>query len=275
MKHFSKSALASYRVVVSTLIAVATMTLFSSCLSEPLTYAPWTDLSQYFDLERVEHSDGQCSFNSYTLSQGKEMITSKRIDDHKYNATVLGKNVWVRSSPTIARYTQRCQVNTGDHVTVLHSAGYENGKYWSYVYVNSGRRAGNYGYICSDFIIEQQKYEIIQKYILSSSTNITLETESKYLNAIADVLLKFNVNVLHQRLFVSLIDSTHTGDHLIVTFRIQDIGIQGNNSMLAVIQFTPNTNDYVVIGIVPGYSVGRITRLADGSCDVNFNPNRQ
>lgn len=259
------SSLCAICIICSTLI-------FSGCFEKKFTWAPWTDLSDYYNLDSIEELEGDVyKFNSYTYSQGKTPYASHHIDDREYSAVVLGTGVWVRSQPAVSVYTARCQVKTGDVLSVLKSAGYINGKYWSYVYVNSGYSAGYNGYICTDYIVEKEQYEVLQNYVLNSYSGLTLQTESKYLHAIADVLVKLNAHTHHQNLSVSLIDATTTGAHIIATYRIQNYNIEENNSMLAVVQFYPDNNDYIVLGIVPGSGVRNIsTNRANGSYDVYF-----
>lgn len=257
------------RRVACTIFSMGAMLLLTGCGAD-ISYAPWGDLTAYFDLGEIKSSRGGCTFNSYEISDGKIPFVSKRIDDYQYNATVLGTDVWVRRSPKVASYTGVCKVKTGDRLTVLRSAGYIDGRYWSYVHIDSGYNSGCQGYICTDYIIEQAKYEVINEYVLSANSNINLQTDSKYIHAIADVLLQLNVNYNHPRLFVSMIDSTYAGEHIIVTFQIRDYGITGNDTMLAFVRFSPSRNDFVVLGVVPGKSVDSIIRLADGSYDINY-----
>lgn len=259
-----RGSLCAIGIICSTLI-------LSGCFQKKFTWAPWTDLSDYYNLESIERMDGDiCKFNSYTYSQGKLTYASRHIDDREYNAIVLGTSVWIRSQPAISPYTAKCQVQTGDKLTVLHSAGYINGKYWSYVYINSGYNAGYNGYVCTDYIVEQNRYEMLQNYVFGANSGLSLQTESKYLHAIADILIKFNANKYHPNLSVSLIDTTPTGEHIIATYRIRNYDIGENNSMLAVVQFFPDNNDFVVLGIVPGSGLRDINKRFDGSHDVYF-----
>lgn len=259
----------SFRRVSSSILAIVALVSLNSCVKE-LSYVPWSDLSSHFDLTKVVCKGSSCQFNSAELAQGKELILSEHIGDLQYNATVLGTGVWIRSNPYIAPYTQVCQVNTGDRLLVLRSAGYISDKYWSYVKVLSGRCAGRVGYICTDYLIEQEKFEVLQNYVFNSYSNISIETDSKYLNAVAVALLKFNVNKLHPHLYVTALDAAYTGTHHIVTYRLRNLEIKGNDSMLVFVQFTEDSNDFVILGIVPGSSVDSITRRADGSHDIYY-----
>ena len=259
------------RSYVCAICIICSTLILSGCFQKKLTWAPWTDLSEYYDLESIERADGDIyKFNSYIYSQGKQTYASHHIDDREYNAIVLGTSVWVRSQPAVSPYTARCQVQTGDKLTVLHSAGYINGKYWSYVYINSGYYAGYNGYVCTDYIVEQNQYEMLQDYIFGTNSGLSYQTESKYLHAIADILIKFRANKYHPNLSVSLIDTTPTGEHIIATYRIRNYDLDENNSMLAVVQFYPNNNDFVVLGIVPGSNLREIKKRFDGSHDVYF-----
>lgn len=243
---------------------------FISCGSSSLSYAPWTDLSNHFDLQTVEYSNDMAHFNSYDISQGKEPYVSHLLDDREYFATVLGTNVVLRSQPKVSKTTKIGVVNTGDVLTAKGASVYFNGKYWNYVYVNSGYSAGCEGYVCTDYLIEQEKYKVVNEHIFASLSNMSIKTESKYLNAIGDVLLKLNANRLHQNLLVELHYTTKWHHNDIVGFRITDINSQENNSLLAIVQFTTETNDYVVLGIVPGNHIYDVTPQPNGSYDIRF-----
>ena len=91
------------------------------------------------------------------------------------------------------------------------------------------------------------------------------------LRAIADVLLKFEVNKRHPNIAVQMLDNINYGEHTIVTYQIRDFGIAENNTMLAVVQFFNSNNDFMVLGIVPGNSVNNVLRNPNGSYDVYFN----
>lgn len=256
-------------------LCILCSTLFlSSCDflgKKSLTWAPWTDLSGYFNLESVNQENGDLySFNTYSYTQGKVPYASRHIDDREYNAIVLGTGVWIRSQPHVASYTARCQVQTGDKLTVLNSAGLVNGKYWSYVYINTGYSAGRNGYICTDYIVEQSQYEMLQRYILNSGSGLSLKTESKYLHAIADILIALNANIHRPHLSVSMVDTTPMGAHVIATYSIRNHSLSENNTLLAVVQFFPDNNNYVVLGIVPGNSLSNVRPCGDGSYNVYF-----
>lgn len=275
MKKISQKWLSYASKTVKLAMALVVMVVFTGCellKNKELTYAPWTDLSHHFDLTKVECKGGLGHFNSSAITMGKELILSEHIGDRQYNATVLGTGVCVRSRPQVSPRTQVCQVNTGDHLFVVRSVGYVEGKYWSYIRVLSGRSAGYEGYICTDFLIEQAKYDVLQNYVFSSRSNISIETDSKYLNAIAVALLKFNVHKLHPNLYIRSLDTAYTGTHHIVTYQIRDNGIhEGNHTMLVFVQFDEISNDFAILGIVPGVSVENVTRCADGSHDISFN----
>ena len=263
------------KVMRVAVVAIAAISL-SACdlfgVKGWLTYAPWTDLSNHFNLGEINVSGNACDFNSYEISKGLTPYTNKRLGENEYFATVLGQNVLLRSEPRISPRTVKGAVNTGDIITV-HGipAVYVNGKYWNSVYVNSGYYAGKYGYICNDYLIEQDKYQVLRDYVFSSyQSNITLKTESKYLNAIGDILLKLNVNKTHPNLSVNLVDTSRWGGQVITTFNICNWGIDKNNSLLAYVLFTEGSNDYVVLGIVPGKSAGGIMLMDDGSFEIHF-----
>ena len=236
------------------------------------SYAPWTDLSRFFDLEKISVSEsGLRSFNSLDISYSKELFAVERVGNDEYNATVLGTGVRLRSQPEVKNSTLRSLLNTGDKLTVLRPIGYMNGKYWDYVYVNTGYSAGLEGYVCSDFIVSQEQAEVIHGYILRNGSNLDISTPSKVLRAIADVLLALQVNKRHPNLSVQLLGEINYGEHTIVTYQIRDFGIAENNTLLAVVQFFNTNNDFVVLGVVPGYSVNNVRRNPNGSYDIFFN----
>ena len=253
----------------SAVIIIAALVLVG-CGSSSLSYEPWTDLSNHFNLDAIEASGYQARFNSYDISQGREPYVSQLLDDREYFVTVLGTNVVLRSQPKVSAATKIGTVNTGDVLTTRGSSVYFNDKYWNYVYVSSGRSAGRYGYVCTDYIIEQEKYKVVREYVFTSRSNMSIKTESKYLNAIGDILLKLNVNRYHPNLLVELHDTARWHQHDIVTFRITDINSRQNNSLLAVVQFTQGTNDYVVLGVVPGSHIYDVSPMPNGSYDIHF-----
>ena len=112
---------------------------------------------------------------------------------------------------------------------------------------------------------------MIHGYILRQGSNLNIATPSKMLRAIADVLLKFEVNKRHPNISVQMLDNINYGEHTIVTYQIRDFGIAENNTMLAVVQFFNSNNDFMVLGIVPGNSVNNVLRNPNGSYDVYFN----
>ena len=235
-------------------------------------YAPWTDLSNHYNLDKINVSGDACNFNSYELSQGLTPYTNKRLNNNEYFATVLGQKVLLRSEPKISPRTVKGSVNTGDVITVQGiPAVYVNGKFWNAVYVSSGYYAGSHGYICNDYLIEQEKYQVLRDYVFSSyQSNITIQTESKYLNAIGDILLKLNVNKTHPNLSVNLVDVNTWGNKVVTVFNICNWGVQENNSLLAYVEFTQGTNDFVVLGIVPGRAARGIMLMPNGSYEIHF-----
>ena len=253
------------------------LTLLCSCSGskeeeKSLSYSPWVDLSEHFDLSSVKVSEsGLRSFNSLDISYNKQLVAAERLDNAGYNATVLGTNVLLRSQPIVSNSTRRAYLNTGDKLTVMRPIGFMNGKYWDYVYVNTGYSMGCEGYVCSDFIVSQEQAEMIHGYILRQGSNLNIATPSKMLRAIADVLLKFEVNKRPPNISVQMLDNINYGEHTIVTYQIRDFGIAENNTMLAVVQFFNSNNDFMVLGIVPGNSVNNVLRNPNGSYDVYFN----
>lgn len=241
-----------------------------SDVEESHGYAPWVDLTSHFNLDKVVDSDGHSHFNSYELTHECLPISRELIVEDEYDAVVLGTGVWVRSYPQLKKRFQRCQVKTGDLLHVTRSAGYQSGGYWSYVKVNSGRRAGKEGYIPNDYIIEQEKYDLLQRYVLTGSTNMNHRTPSKYLNAIATVLMKLEANTRHPNLDVAQLDVSPFKQQTIVTFGISDRNVAENNSLLAFVQFYNNNNDFVILGIVPGKVVNQVSQNPNGSYDIYY-----
>lgn len=233
-------------------------------------YAPWVDLGMYYDLTKINEGEDFAHFNSYELSSDRVAMTREHVADEEYQAVVLGTGVWVRSYPQLKNRTKRCQVQMGDQLMVTRSAGYSSGSYWSYVSVLSGRRAGKEGYISNDYIIKQEKYDVLQKYIFAGNSNMNTKTQSKYLNAIATVLLNLEVHKRYPNLEVTMLDTTVFGYNAIVTYRIHDMNMAKNSSLLAFVLFFNNNNDYVVLGVVPGSEVNQIDPNPNGSYDIYF-----
>lgn len=242
----------------------------SSVEADSHGYAPWVDLGLYFDLDKVVEEEDFAHFNSYEIGSDRLALTREYATEGEYPAVVLGTGVWVRSYPQLKNRTKRCQVQMGDQLMVTRSAGYSNGSYWSYVSVLSGRRAGKEGYISNDYIIEQEKYDMLERYIFTGNSNMNAKTSSKYLNAIATVLLKLDVNKRYPNLEVTMLDTAVIGYNTVVTYRIQDMNMAKNGSLLAFVQFFNNNNDFVVLGIVPGSGVNQIQPNANGSYEIYF-----
>lgn len=235
-------------------------------------YAPWNDLSAYFDLGKVVSVNPNLSkFTSSTLCYGKLPLRNERLNDNAYTATVLGLNVLLRSEPIITPRTIKGSVNTGDDISVLSYSEYHNGKYWNRVQVTSGNCVNYYGYICTDYLIAKDQYLVLHDHVFSSPySNIYIYDESKYLNAISLILLKLNVGLLHQNLAVSIIDTKKFGNYEVVTFQLRDTTAQQNDTLLAFVQFEKGKNDYHVLGVVPGKFAGDMQRLFDGSYEIYF-----
>lgn len=262
------------RMLWCVIIAAGTM-LLSGCSffeKKELSYAPWPDLSNHFDLSTIKCTgDNIYTFNTYEISNGKIPWANQLISNRQYNAIVLGTGVAIRETPTVSPYNRICQVNTGNNLLVYRSEGYRNGKYWSYVRVNSGPYYGCEGYICTDYIVEAKQYEMVKNYILKGGSNMTIGTESKYLNAIADILIKLQADIRHSNLMVNMLNTQYAGNNMVVIYQIRDLNIAGNNSMVAFVQFFPDSNDYRVLGVVPGISGNQIVQQPDGSLNISFN----
>lgn len=234
------------------------------------TYTPWSDLNMYFDINQVVHEEDFSHFNSYEITANRLIMNREHPSEEQYSAVVLGTGVWVRSYPRLQNRTKRCQVDTGDRLLVTRIAGYSGGEYWSYAEVLSGRRAGKKGYIANDYIIEQDKYDVLDRYVLNGNSNMNIYTPSKYLNAIATVLLKLNAHQRNLNLDVNILDTMVLGQHTVVTYQIYDRNVAKNASLLAVVLFFDNNNDYIVIGVVPGSDVNHIVPNVNGSYDIYF-----
>ena len=105
MKGFHKflSEVMHIAVVAIAVVALCGCNGFGSSSSSK--YAPWTDLSMHYNLDKINVSGDACHFNSYELSQGLAPYTSKRLNNNEYFATVLGQKVLLRSEPKISPKT--------------------------------------------------------------------------------------------------------------------------------------------------------------------------
>lgn len=269
-----------HRLLILTVL-VSLAALSTGCLnfiSKPekgpmLKYAPWVDLNVHFNLDAVQKLEGGNSlkFNSYEISTNRVPMTSERIDNGEYAAKVLGTRVIMRSQPVIASYTQRNVLNTGYSLTVTKHNEYYNGRYWCYCYTMfPGADWYERGYVCSDYIVSAEQYEMVYAYLFKQGSNLDIKTPSKFLRAAADVLLKLEADKRHPNLSVQMLSNDNYGEHTIVTYQIRDFGVAENNTLLAVVQFFNNNNDFIVLGIVPGVAVNNVLRNADGSYDVYF-----
>jgi hypothetical protein len=90
------------------------------------------------------------------------------------------------------------------------------------------------------------------------------------LNAISSVLIKLNVNHYHPQLAVNVNDVKVWGRYAVVAFQIKNPNISENNSLLAFVQFTEGENDYVVLGIVPGFAARDMMMMPNGSYDIYY-----
>ena len=274
MKLFHNFSLRSLHKVVAVAVLASVAFSFSSCKALPKRdlYEPWPSLSKYFDLDKVSFSNNIGHFNTYEIS--KERYERKPIDWGDYTATVLGMGVLLRSQPIISPYTRLGSVNTGDFVEIIGPAEYNpsNGKWWNRVQVQSGVCQGYSGYICNDYLISQEKYYAFERYVFPyQGSNISYRnTDSKYLNAISDVLLKFEVNQRNPQLYIQLKNVKNIGYKQVVTFQIYDMLMRRNNSMLAFIEFVHGENNFVVLGVVPGSNVCSIEPTPNGSYDISY-----
>ncbi len=236
-----------------------------------LTYAPWPDLAEHYDLRRVEVVDSTlCHFNSFDIAQGCVPFLSEHATEQQYEATVLGTGVWVRSYPELKNRRKRCQVRSGDRLTVVRSVDFNNGKHWHYVKLTGGRRAGVEGYISSDDVIEQRQYDMLERFVFVETSNLNQKSDKRYLHAVASVLLKLGAEKENMNLDVAVVDTFVFEKQSVVAFKIVDRNIADNGSMLAVVQFYNDNNEFVVLGIVPGQSISRVELSDNGSYDVYY-----
>lgn len=235
------------------------------------TYAPWPDLSEHYDLSSIEVVDTTlCHFNSFVIAQNGVPFLNDRIQQQQYEATVLGTGVWIRSYPELKNRRKRCQVRSGDKLTVLRSIDFNNGKHWHYVKLASGRRAGTEGYISSDDVIEQNRYDMLERYVFVERSNLNEKSPKKYLHAVAAVLLKLGAEKDNVDLDVAIIDTSVFEKQSVVTFQISNRHLASNASMIAVVQFYNDNDDFMVLGIVPGQSINRVELAENGSYDVYY-----
>ena len=236
-----------------------------------LSYAPWPDLGEHYNLSYVNMlEDGVSHFNSFEISQGCIPFTGDFSADGEYDATVIGTGVWVRSYPRLNNRYKRCQVRNGDQITVLRSMGNTDGKTWCYAKINSGRRAGKEGFICTDYIIEQGRYDLLKRYVLDAECNVDLKSPTKYLRSIAAVMSKLDVNQETRNLSVMMLDEATFDQQTIVTFQLRDHNIADNGSLLAFVLFFDHNDDFVVLGIVPGNDINSILPNQNHSYDIYY-----
>ncbi len=236
-----------------------------------IRYEPWVDLGEHYDLSKIKLLEGDVyHFNSYDLSGGRIPFTAYRTSDEGFDATVLGTGVWIRSYPRLKNRTKRCQVKTGDQLTVIRKSDYMDGKNWYYVKVKSGRRAGAEGYICADYVIEQAGYDLLQRFVFNGASNVNLKSPTPYLRALATVLVRLVGDKNNANLSVQLLDTTIYERHTIVSFQVRDLNLATNSSLLVFVQFLDNSDDFTIIGIVPGNDVNTISHNPNCSFDIYY-----
>ena len=236
-----------------------------------IRYEPWADLGEHYDLSKIKLlEDDIYHFNSYDLSQGRIPFTAYRSSDEGFEAAVLGTGVWIRSYPQLKNRTKRCQVQTGDQLTVIRKSDYMDGKNWYYVKVKSGRCAGAEGYICADYVIEQRAYELLERFVFNGSSNVNIKSQTSYLRALATVLVRLVGDKANTNLSVQMLDTTIYERHTIVSFQIRDLSLAANSSLLVFVQFLDNSEDFTVIGIVPGNDINTIMHCPDCSFDIYY-----
>ena len=266
------------------LMAIVALVTLSSCGGSEekskgtgLSYAPWTDLSMHFDLTKVKSLSGSnvLSFNSYELTSARLPMTSERLEQGDYNAVVLGTSVWMRTKPVVANSTKYQRFNTGQRFVVTRHNFFTNGRFWHYgMFPIWDKYSDGYfsqqGYICSDYVVSVEQYEILKRYVFNNSSNINYGTPSKELHAVADVLLKLDADKRMTNMSVVKLNEFPFAQHKVVAYQFRDYSMPNNNCMLAIVQFNNTTNDFVVLGIVPGNAVNQIQPNVNGSYDVYF-----
>ncbi len=236
-----------------------------------LSYAPWPDLGEHYDLSRVTTlEDGVSYFNSHDLGTDRVPFMGIRPSDEGFDATVLGTGVWVRSYPKLKNRYKLCQVKTGDKLRVVRQVGHMDGKNWYYVEIKSGRLAGYEGYICSDYVIEQLGYDLLERFVFGENSTIDDNSPVKYLRALSSILMRLDVSAEHSNLSVQLLETTVYEHHTVLTFQIRDLNVAENSSLLAFVQYLGEDEDYVVIGIVPGNEVYDLQHCDNCSFDIYY-----
>lgn len=236
-----------------------------------LSYEPWADLSNHYDLSNVKMlEDGLSHFNSVEISEGCVPFTSGQSVAGEYDATIIGTGVWVRSYAKLKPKYKLCQVNTGDRISVQRTVGHADGKTWCYAKIKSGRCAGFEGFICTDYVMEQRAYDLLKHYVLDADTNMSLKTPTKYLRSVAALLSKLDVNMQTRRLSVTMLDDEAFDEQSILTLKLHDHNLANNSSLLAFILFSKHNDDFVVLGIVPGNSINSIHLNPNGSYDIYY-----
>ena len=243
----------------------------NSAQDEQLTYAPWPDLGEHYDLSCIAQlEDGISYFNSNTLGSDRVPFTGIRPSDEGFDATVLGTGVWVRSYPKLKNRYKRCQVKTGDQLRVIRQVGHMDGKNWYYAEIKSGRRAGYEGYICTDYVIEQTGYELLERFVFNNNESLSVDTPVKYLRALSSILLRLGVTAEHSNISVQILNTTVYEHHTVLTFQIRDLNVAENSSLLAFVQYLGDDEDYVVIGIVPGNDIYDLQHCENCSFDIYY-----
>ena len=236
-----------------------------------LKYAPWADLGEHYDLAKVKLlNDDIYHFNSYELSQGLLPFTGMRTPDEAFSAKVLGTGVWIRNYPKLKNRTKLCQVKMGDELLVTRNVGYMEGKYWYYVQGKSGKRAGYEGFICTDYVIEQSAYDLLQRSIAEGNSNVTFQSPKRILRSLSSILIRVGAKPESSNLSVQLLDKVIYGNHTVVAYQIRDLNVAENGSLLAFVQFEGEAESYVVLGIVPGNELNTVLYNDNGSFDIYY-----
>ncbi|MBQ2784024.1 MAG: hypothetical protein IJE99_03400 [Alistipes sp.] len=239
--------------------------------SQHYGYSSWADFSEYFNLAYVRHDRGGLkSFNSSQLSAGKPRFVSDLLDRSEYYGAIVGTNVWVRRQPVISQTTQMFKVNTGDRVLVLRSSFYNGGRLWCYVRIVSGPHSYSEGYICSDYVVVQREYDVLSRFVIGRSPNIGIANKSRELCAVANLLLYMCADERYDNLTVSKGQTFKFGSTSLVAYRIYNSSVSYNNSILAVVLFDGDRNDYLVLGVVPGTTFDMAMRNYDGSYEIYY-----
>ena len=263
MNFFNKLSRTSFAKAIRVCTVALVALVFCNASASAQQFYPWNNLSNYFNLNALYSNGSSYMFNTYSLA-GNWNMTNEQVSG-EYYGVILGTNVWVRSQPYLSQSTQLCKVNTGDRLLIVGDGGYNNGKHWTRVRLADGYYAGSYGYICSDYIIDQEMYNILCRYVFQRS-NMSVANKSQHLHAVATVIRNLGAN--NYSPYQISVTKLSTSYSELIAFRITNNSFSYNTSMLAFVKCSSNSNNYKVVAIVPGYSINYVTRLSNGTYDI-------